>query len=569
MNRSRPFIPSLALLLVASPATGDGIAGVPLPLPVVRTGGDSDQDGLPDSLDACPGVNYDARFDWHACPPMDGNPNNNSVTECKARERVVNTLLSSGVFTTHIAFAIVKNGAVHFADAFSYVGQGQYVHDPGGVNRLYRIGSTTKSIVSVAAKALSESGELSLADFVNDDDASQIPSNGERTLRQLLSHQGAFRVDNGAIHLFCYPGDLPAFWSDPDDLVSPHYDSPVYGNLGGGFEYSAFNYSLAGAYMAKRTGKSFAEILQARIFDAAGMCTASLDGLRAVNTPIGNEAGVSQAAVMHVGPYINMVSPTDPRCEDNFYSSDDLYGEPYSWQTYHLDEAAAEARDPAGGVIASVIDLAHFAKALLAAYQGLPSVVSQAGIKDLWGATSSLGCSPNCPYEPFYGIGFFTDSQPNARVRQVEHGGSRAGYATGFVLRPERNLAVCVFANADVSTVTLSNLCKTLLDDFESATDAGPGNPTHTIQLAPIDRNPLSAHATTQVRFALPADAWVQLEVFDVRGRSIRRLVDRPCAAGDHAVPWSPAEAGLAPGVYFIRLSVLGTEHSRKLVVLR
>jgi CubicO group peptidase (beta-lactamase class C family) len=501
---------------------------------------------------------------------MDTNPANDLLIECKARERVAGTLLSSGVFTTHIAFSVVKNGSVHFADAFTYIGQGQYVHDPSGITRLYRIGSTSKAIASVAAKALAEAGELSFGDFVNDDDATRIPSNGERTLRQLLSHQGAFRVDNGAIHLFCYPGDLQAFWSDPDDLISPHYDSALYGNLGGGFEYSAFNYSLAGAYMANRTGKAFADILQTRVFDVAGMCTASLDGPRAVNTPMGNEAGVSQTAVMHVGPYINLVSPTDPRCEDNFYSSNDRYGDPYSWQSYRLDEAAAEARDPAGGVIASVVDLAQFAKTLLAAYQGLPSVISQAGIKDLWGATSNLGCS-NCPYEPFYGIGFFTDSQPDARVKQVEHGGSRAGYASGFVLRPEKNLAVCVLANADVSTVALSNLCKTILNEFETATDAGSGNgnPAPTIQLAPIDRNPLSARAATRIRFAIPAGARVQLELFDVRGRNIGRIMDRVCPAGEQDVLWSPADARLTPGVYFIRLTCWGTVGSQKLVVVR
>jgi CubicO group peptidase (beta-lactamase class C family) len=571
MCRRRTLATSLGLLMIAIVANAADLQLTQNPLPVVRVGGDSDQDGLPDSLDACPVVGYQPEFDWHTCPPTDANPGNDAVIECRARERIINTLLSSGVFTTHIAFAVVKNGAVHFADAFSYVGQGQYVHDPAGIHRLYRVGSTSKSIVAVAARALAESGELSLTDFVSDDDASRIPSNGERTLRQLLSHQGAFKVDNGAIHLFCYPADLPAFWSDPDDLVSPHYDSAVYGNLGGGFEYSAFNYSLAGAYMAKRTGEKFAEILQTRIFDAAGMCTASLDGPRAVATAIGTEAGVSQAAVMHVGPYINYVSPTDPRCEDNFYSSDAVYGDPYTWQVYKIDEAAAEARDPAGGVIASVLDLAHFGKALLAAYQGLPSVVSQAGIKELWGATSNLGCSPNCPYEPFYGIGFFTDSQPGARVKQVGHGGSRAGFASGFVLRPEKNLAICVLANADVSTVTLSNLCKTILDDFQTATDVDPdgGGSNPTVQLAPIDRNPLSSRATTRIRFELPADAWVQLEVFDVRGRSVSRIANRAYAAGDHMVAWSPSDARLMPGVYFIRLASLGTVSARKLVISR
>lgn len=51
-------------------------------------------------------------------------------------------------------------------------------------------------------------------------------------------------------------------------------------------------------------------------------------------------------------------------------------------------------------------------------------------------------------------------------MNQVGHGGSRPGYASAFVLRPERNRAVCILANADVSTVAMSDVAKAILDDF-------------------------------------------------------------------------------------------------------
>ena len=368
-----------------------GVAAKPDPAPMFARS-DADQDGIPDEDDTCPGVIYAPQFNWGDCPPMDEDPDDDCRPECKARERVAQMLLTSGRFVTEIAFAVVEDGEVHFADAFSYVGQGQYVRNPLGINRLYRVGSTTKPITAVAVKALEEAGELSLDDFVDDEDATQKLVDGERTLRQLLSHQGAFKLDSGA-YLFCYPFSLTAFWPEPDDLVSPHYDSPVFGNLGGGFEYSAFNYSLAGAYLVNRTAVPFQDLLQYWVFDTAGMCTAMLDGYRATSSPIGAGVAVSQGAVMHVGPYINLVSPTDELCEDNFYSSEDPYGDPYSWQLYHLDEASAEPRDPAGGVIASVIDLAHFAEALLASYHGSDGLISRAGPAALSQnvGTSSIG----------------------------------------------------------------------------------------------------------------------------------------------------------------------------------
>lgn len=438
---------------------------------LVTGGVDADQDGLVDASDACPVVLYLPGFAWSECEPTDQDPGNDVRPECKARERIIQMLVDpgDGALILNIAFAVVKDGSVYFADAFTYLGQGQYAHDPDGVNRLYRVGSTSKSVIAATATVLEEAGALSMDDFVNDDDATQVVTGGQRTLRQLLSHQGAFKLDIGAINLFCYPGDLAAFWAEPDDLISPHYDSATYGNLGGGFEYSAFNYSLAGAYLTQRTGETLADLIQTRIFDAAGMCTATLDGSRAVTTPIGDGAAISQSSSMHTGPYINLVSPSDPLCDDNFYSSDDVYGDAYSYQYYRLDEAAAEARDPAGGVIASVIDLGHFGRALLDSYAGVPgSLMSPAGVTELWEATSDLGCHPGCPYARYYGIGFFTETLPGETQTEVGHGGSRAGYKSAFVLRPQVGLAVAILVNADASTVTMSDLAKTILDDFEA-----------------------------------------------------------------------------------------------------
>ena len=427
---------------------------------------DRDRDGLIDPFDTCPTLAYTPGFDWHACGPMDLDPDNDALPECKARERIAHLLLTDSHFITNISFAVVKDGRLHFADAFEYLGGGQWTRDPAGTRRLYRIGSTSKAVTAVTAKIMEERGELSFADFVSDDDGTQEFDNPQRSLRNLLTHR-AFHLDDGALHLYCYPGDLAAFWADPDDLVSPHYDSPPYGNPGGGYEYSAFNYSLAGAYLAHRAGEPFAQAVQSRLFDAAGMCTASFDGARAVGTPIGNDWALSESPTMHVGPYINLYSMTDDRCEDNFYSSDDLPGDPYSWQFYHLDEAAAEARDPPGGVIASALDLAHFAEALLDSYRNPGGLVSQQGIRALWTATHDFGCGSGCSYQPYYGVGFFTNSLTGQAVTEVEHGGSRAGYKSAFVLRPEANMAVCILVNADAGTVTLSNLAKQILDDFE------------------------------------------------------------------------------------------------------
>ncbi len=61
----------------------------------------------------------------------------------------------------------------------------------------------------------------------------------------------------------------------------------------------------------------------------------------------------------------------------------------------------------------------------------------------------------------------------------------------------------------------------------------------------------------TDLRFGLPQEARVKLDILDVRGRRLTRLVDGVTAAGPHVVPWTGVDdrgRTLASGVYFVRL---------------
>jgi hypothetical protein len=62
-----------------------------------------------------------------------------------------------------------------------------------------------------------------------------------------------------------------------------------------------------------------------------------------------------------------------------------------------------------------------------------------------------------------------------------------------------------------------------------------------------------------------------RLDIFDVSGRLIRRLVDAPQSAGSHEQTWTghdDAGSLVAPGTYFVRLSS-GTESATARVTLR
>ncbi len=88
--------------------------------------------------------------------------------------------------------------------------------------------------------------------------------------------------------------------------------------------------------------------------------------------------------------------------------------------------------------------------------------------------------------------------------------------------------------------------------------------------LMPNYPNPFNPQ--TQLRFALPAAAAVQLEIYDVLGQRVRVLLATRLAAGLHAVEWdgrNDAHGDVASGTYFVRLRSEGRSAMRKMLLLR
>jgi hypothetical protein len=77
---------------------------------------------------------------------------------------------------------------------------------------------------------------------------------------------------------------------------------------------------------------------------------------------------------------------------------------------------------------------------------------------------------------------------------------------------------------------------------------------------------------STSIRYELPARTRVILEVYDVSGTRVARLVDEEQERGAHAVEWRGTDArcrSVASGVYLYRLTAGKETISRKMVLLR
>ncbi len=87
--------------------------------------------------------------------------------------------------------------------------------------------------------------------------------------------------------------------------------------------------------------------------------------------------------------------------------------------------------------------------------------------------------------------------------------------------------------------------------------------------LLPNHPNPFNP--TTTIPFYLPMSAQVRLDVFDVNGRRVVRLVNETLAAGNHSVQWrgTTPSGSAASGIYFVKLRVGNQVLTRKMSLVK
>jgi hypothetical protein len=77
---------------------------------------------------------------------------------------------------------------------------------------------------------------------------------------------------------------------------------------------------------------------------------------------------------------------------------------------------------------------------------------------------------------------------------------------------------------------------------------------------------------STTIRFELSRPGAIQLEIFDVRGRRVRTLIDEHRGAGEHTLRWDGRNGRgreVATGVYFLRLRSGSKSTTQRMVLIR
>jgi len=94
--------------------------------------------------------------------------------------------------------------------------------------------------------------------------------------------------------------------------------------------------------------------------------------------------------------------------------------------------------------------------------------------------------------------------------------------------------------------------------------------PVRVPRLISVAPNPFGS--TTRVKYKAPQIGHVTIQIYDVRGRLIKTLIDRSVVEGTHFASWNAQDENgttVASGIYLVRMISFGQEVVRKALVLR
>jgi hypothetical protein len=94
-----------------------------------------------------------------------------------------------------------------------------------------------------------------------------------------------------------------------------------------------------------------------------------------------------------------------------------------------------------------------------------------------------------------------------------------------------------------------------------------PKASTALLTIVPNPFNPI-----TTIQYSLAVQAQVEIRVYDVSGRLVKRLANDTQPGGVHAVTWKGTDnrgSSVASGIYFVRMDVAGQVFTKKMVLLK
>ena len=317
--------------------------------------------------------------------------------------------LSRESHTPGAAIAVVYDSSIVYIKGFGL--RNVLKPDSVDVNTVFRIASVSKCFASFLAGTLVEDSLLAWSDTV----VHYLPTfalkpreeTAKLTVRHVLSHTTGLPY-----HAYT---NMVEEGASLDSMLSWLKNINLGTRVGQAYSYQNVAYSIVGKVIEARTGKSYNEQLRERVFVPLKMTNASVDYVSMMKN-------------------INIATPhklgrgrwTPAKITDTYYNV-----------------------APAGGVNASITDMANWMIALLG---NRPDVINPETLAELY-TPKVKAPSKNRNYgrmhrlsSSYYGLGWRVLHYPNDTL--IYHGGFVNGYRSEVAINPKERIAVCILANA-------------------------------------------------------------------------------------------------------------------------
>ena len=324
--------------------------------------------------------------------------------------------------TPSISVAVGINNQVVWAKAFGY--KDLEKQELADIKTKFRIGSSSKSITSVALGKLIENKQLNLDSGIRYYVPFFDATKPRITVRQLASHSSGIR--NYKDKEFNSDAEYPGIEESMQVFM---YDTLLF-KPGEKFAYATYNYTVLSAAMEQITKTKFLDYMQKTVFAPLGMKNTTAD---------------------------YKLRPITDKAE--FYNYD-AKAEKYK----KAPEVNISNKWAGGGFLSTPSDMVRLGNALVSG-----SILNTTTTAILWTPQKLNNGKINGIN---YAIGWKVDTvklfNGTKSVRQIHHGGSASGGTAMFVLFPDYSLSVCILANRDFASADFFKYVNKIAEEFIS-----------------------------------------------------------------------------------------------------
>ena len=282
---------------------------------------------------------------------------------------------------------------------------------------LFRVGSVSKTLTSIALAKLVEDGKLDLdkeiQEYVPDFPKKEYPI----TTRQVAGHIAGIRHYKGVEFM------SNKYYPDVKSSLDIFKDDPLLFEPGSKYAYSSYGWNLISAVIEGASGMPFLDYMQIVVFNPAGM------------------------------------ENTHPEYPDKYEDQKVQFYIKENGENYVAPEVDNSYKWAGGGFIGTARDLLRFSKAVA------DTTIIQADTYQEWTTSQQTkdGKATN------YGIGWRMSEDKKGR-NWVGHSGGSMGGTTMFLVYPEEKLTVVTLVN--LSGAKMNNLAWRIAEQFLTVIEA-------------------------------------------------------------------------------------------------